>query len=421
MKTPFYLSAFFYLLINSLQAQDPINTWEIINQQSIGEQINNATSVRIGGGGNIFVGTNHNGVFQYDPDDAEWINHTMTSVNRIVNPLGVYVLTTTGMSVYSGEAFNSMSNVTPDGDFWNDFRDLAIEPAGHMWVATSGGLVVDSSGNDGQRFYTDETNNFPLFDFSPITAVRIDNSNRKWVGTEYGGIIKISSNGNDFEVFNTGNSALPSNEIYFIELRDNYLWIGTSAGLVRFNMDNEWVVYSVENTAGGIPSNDVNAILFHQNRVIVATKGGLAVRVNNEWIPYTTGNTNLPSNIITDLAVHQSEAKLYLTMEGEGVARILLSEIPENTVSIEQEISVADFNVYPNPVSNELTIQFNKSNRDLISIEIVTVSGETLKQYKIPKNTKSSTTLDVSSLSPGTYLLKIVGNDGVVFKKIIKS
>lgn len=73
-----------------------------------------------------------------------------------------------------------------------------------------------------------------------------------------------------------------------------------------------------------------------------------------------------------------------------------------------------EFGVFPNPVENVLSIQ---TEEELASAEIVNLIGQSVKVLQ--SNVKN---IDVSSLEPGVYVVKLTSlNGGVSLKKIIKN
>lgn len=88
--------------------------------------------------------------------------------------------------------------------------------------------------------------------------------------------------------------------------------------------------------------------------------------------------------------------------------------IPDSTtVSIPENNLVNYFNIYPIPVSDFLRIE-NKMNIEIESIFITNLNGQILKQFD-----SSKTHLNVSGLTSGIYILKILSKNGELTKKII--
>ena len=84
------------------------------------------------------------------------------------------------------------------------------------------------------------------------------------------------------------------------------------------------------------------------------------------------------------------------------------------TLHIDESSNTHGIKVYPNPSSSECFVESPKIN--LSKIEILNAKGQIIKTVDDPK---SITTIDISSLSVGIYVLKIQGSDNTVFKKLI--
>ena len=142
-----------------------------------------------------------------------------------------------------------------DGEKMNNAEvTCAVEEAdGAIWVGTLQGLLVIP--NPATIF--DEADNFRftqikvprndgtnyadyLMDGVAITEIAIDGANRKWVGTESGGIYLLSADGlEQIAHFTTENSPLLSNEIQSIAVNKEtgLVYIGTSKGLVAYQSE----------------------------------------------------------------------------------------------------------------------------------------------------------------------------------------
>lgn len=77
------------------------------------------------------------------------------------------------------------------------------------------------------------------------------------------------------------------------------------------------------------------------------------------------------------------------------------------------EISDAQFSIYPNPVRDELILDFNKE----VSFTLINQNGQILKSGK---TNKKKNTIIVTSLSSGLYFIKINSKKGTIIKKLIK-
>lgn len=87
-----------------------------------------------------------------------------------------------------------------------------------------------------------------------------------------------------------------------------------------------------------------------------------------------------------------------------------------NDFSIENE-----FNLYPNPTSNQITIEFELITAKNTSIEIKNILGQTIKTISNSFTTgKNKIEIDVSELSGGLYFVQLQSGTSIISKKMIK-
>ncbi|MCD6018525.1 MAG: hypothetical protein K0S53_1646 [Bacteroidetes bacterium] len=89
----------------------------------------------------------------------------------------------------------------------------------------------------------------------------------------------------------------------------------------------------------------------------------------------------------------------------------------------EHTLSNADVQTFPNPAGEELMIVFNQPEPEWLTMELTDITGRTIKTLTSLENvTKQNTIqLNLKSVNPGIYFLKITGNrQSSITKKIIK-
>ena len=84
-----------------------------------------------------------------------------------------------------------------------------------------------------------------------------------------------------------------------------------------------------------------------------------------------------------------------------------ISDIVVNTTSV-IETETLNYTVYPNPVSNFVTICFTDSKKLPSSLEIFTIAGQ--KVYSTDNITSKALNIDLTNLLKGMYILKIIDN-----------
>ncbi|RYU95276.1 T9SS type A sorting domain-containing protein [Emticicia agri] len=86
---------------------------------------------------------------------------------------------------------------------------------------------------------------------------------------------------------------------------------------------------------------------------------------------------------------------------------------PQDKLKMQSEPEPEKINIYPNPTQGVLTIEAASFS----DIQLFQLDG---KQVLNTKTTNATTTLDISSLQQGIYLLRIFNEKGVFTKKIVK-
>ncbi len=150
---------------------------------------------------------------------------------------------------------------------------------------------------------------------------------------------------------------------------------------------------------------------------------------NPTWTPEDVGLGNVPTFAIRQqYYTGDNYGQIYIATHGRGMYKSG-SFVPRNNEDINEEIDeflaediVAPMNVYPNPVSNQLTIDFVSEN-DLVNVNVLIydLAGKVIIQAQTDLAIGSNQIpMDVSTLPKGTYLVHI--NDGVDshYAKIVK-
>lgn len=90
-----------------------------------------------------------------------------------------------------------------------------------------------------------------------------------------------------------------------------------------------------------------------------------------------------------------------------------------NCTTLNNEVFNASvFKVFPNPAGDFITIKMEETMQN-VSYNLVDLNGRLVVSKRA--NNQSQTTLDISALQAGIYILKIESNTGVVSRKIIKN
>jgi signal transduction histidine kinase/ligand-binding sensor domain-containing protein/CheY-like chemotaxis protein len=239
---------------------------------------------------------------------------------------------------------------TDNGLPQNSIRAIAQTTDGYLWIATMGGLARF----DGVSFTVFLGENTPALRGDRITTVEADSSGSLWIGTGGSGVVRLQ-NGKFTRV--VAGSDLPEANVRVLNMDSRgVLWIGTDAGLARYDRGkvstvfrggNEMAVHcAFEYPAGTLWFGTNSGLKKLENGVFttyttrdglaadsqwalapgpggelwIGTRtGGLSVLRNGAFHSYTTRD-GLPSNAVIALK-RDREDSLWIGTEGGGLTR----------------------------------------------------------------------------------------------------
>ncbi|HEY4784470.1 MAG TPA: T9SS type A sorting domain-containing protein, partial [Bacteroidales bacterium] len=80
------------------------------------------------------------------------------------------------------------------------------------------------------------------------------------------------------------------------------------------------------------------------------------------------------------------------------------------------QLADGELAIYPNPVSDQMTISLEKMLTNA-SVSVYSLTGQLVSSVQIES---TRTDIDVSSLKPGIYIVKIMSSEGISVKQIVK-
>jgi len=157
-----------------------------------------------------------------------------------------------------------------------------------------------------------------------VQAIAVDGAGRVWVGT-YGHGVGVFD-GQTWTEYNQSNSGLVSDNVRAIAVDwDGQVWFGTDSGISVFD-GSTWSTYTIANTGNGgagLRSNDIRGLAVETEReyVWIATAIGVTRYAGATWFTYYQGNSALPADDITDVAVASNGDVWVIT--GPGSDRVV--------------------------------------------------------------------------------------------------
>ena len=89
--------------------------------------------------------------------------------------------------------------------------------------------------------------------------------------------------------------------------------------------------------------------------------------------------------------------------------------------SVSKEALTTEVTTYPVPASQELNVKISSSYRGKVRLTLSNLSGKSVQSVEFEQSTDvSETTLDLSQLPSGVYLLQIITEEGITTKQVIK-
>jgi ligand-binding sensor domain-containing protein len=197
---------------------------------------------------NFWIGTWQGGLFYFNRENNSFTNYR-----------------------YSDNQNNTISN--------NSIMSLFHDSNNGIWIGTwGGGLNFYNKNTDEFTSYKNDRNDKNSLSDNEVSAFAEDKSGRIWIGTSEGLNLMADKGNNVFTRFVNNpldSSSLSNNQINTLVEINNSLWVGTSFGLNRINLDNLSIdKFHLEN---GLPSDNIKAIVKdNQGNLWVSTNKGLA-------------------------------------------------------------------------------------------------------------------------------------------------
>lgn len=409
MKNYFYLIIIIFLISNNSIAQPG---WTVYDNTNTILSTGVYTAIAIDLSGNIWSGNYSSGLYKFD--GTTWTRFGISnssilseSITDIVvdNSNKVWTGTNKGVSVYDGTTFMNYDTNNASFDGFSIYT-LAKDNNGVIWLASKTGsfgykgiTTFDGSVWTNLTGYPTQISNAEFSDFAfaanndawlacnngfakyngtaftyypPVTTLpgsqvtTVDANGIVWVGG-FDALVKYD--GNTWTKYdNVADLGLVSNTLYYDMLSDgNTLWIACSEGLVKFNKNTATVVENFNSLNSPLEDNCVTKITKDANGII--------------WLSTTIGVVKMDPAI----------------------------------VGVEENASPYMFSIYPNPVVDQLNIEFSDYND--VTLELLSSDGRLLQRMDL---NSAKTRIDIDNFVAGIYFAKVMGTQGITVKKFIK-
>jgi ligand-binding sensor domain-containing protein len=325
-------------------------------------------------------------------------------------------------------------------------RAIAFDSINNAWIGTLGGGLAKFDGNN-WTIYDDS--NSPLTD-NFIRSLAFDSSGALWIGNQ-DGLVKMD--GSNWQIYSSANSIIQNTIASIHTTGNNKVYAGSvNGGLFILHDDTIKANLTISN-GSGIPDNTILA--FDEDTVgniwMATPANGIVVYRNiGGWFWYYMGNSFIQSNSLSDIQFNHSQTALWLATSDSGIIRrngvqytcfnTVNSAIPDNNIqcltidssntiwigtATQGVVKLQDYTglnntpseyavTFPNPANERI---YFKSIKAVQKIDLRFTDGRLAKTVNC---SLSSTSIDISDLNPGMYMMTIYTADAMLTEKIVK-
>jgi len=382
----------------------------------------------------VWIGTWGAGLYLFNPKTQKSINYN-TSNSNIVNDHvhkifedekgGIWIGTQNGLCFYNTKTkqFEEAGEAKVLSVFRNNRIFDILEFNNFLWVATKFGLHKISK--DSIYSYFHNTNDSTSLGADLVYDILLDKHENIWAATE-GGLNIIDLKQNEFRKYTRVKDNLSSDEILCLyeDTVNNYMWLGTSWGLNRFNIENEEI--KAYTTKDGLPNNLIYSILPDKHgNIWISTNKGIS-----KFDPLAETFCNFSvSDGLQDLEFNHGAA--FKSDDGEmffgGIAGYN-SFFPDSIIKSENtpNIEITSVEVSTEKATSKIAIGENKQielshKNNLIAIEFAALDFKDPEKntyaYKLEGvedgwiNLGNRRYATFSNLSPGKYTFRVKGSN----------
>ncbi len=187
-----------------------------------------------------------------------------------------------------------------------------------------------------------------------------------------------------------------------------YSGFGTGHVFRTSDYGNSW--NDITNGLPDVPTNAVEVDPLFPNNIYVGNDLGIFVSTDYgaNWESYHDGLAD--AVMIFDLKISAANRKLRAATHGSGAfQRDLLEEPSTNTAEVEDSNSLLEFEVFPNPASAFVNVQYRLSANENVDIQLIDSQGRVLETVlqKEQMAGPHQLEMEVSDYAPGIYYFKL--------------
>ena len=156
---------------------------------------------------------------------------------------------------------------------------------------------------------------------------------------------------------------------------------------------------------------DLKMILFEEGDLIPSTDVGLT------WDHTDGAATGITGVVLEQFNIEFSAGAAMVDELKVGSSWSSVT-IPTAPLSVNNIGDIKNLNIYPNPAKDHFVIQTAGLNLENARVEVLSLSGQTILVQQIT-TTQSTVEVNISSLTSGLYLVRLISNDSNFVAKLI--
>lgn len=326
--------------------------------------------------GKIWIGTFGNGLSYYDLSSKRFIYDSY--LNSKLDPMGLIMA-------------------------------LEIDQNGRVWIGNQDRLIVWDGSKE--ETYTQSSG----LAGNSITALFCDDKNNIWIGSENrSGLTKYDASTGEFRIINTGEGYVPTT---ITQTKDSRIWVGTVSGLLGIDNDTVAVMLNEET---GLLSNNIKLLQSEgDNFLYIGTTSGLnRYNMADSTIASFTKRNGFPGiEALPNANLADRKGNLWFGTV-KGVTRLTPSEMPPVDAKPLTHISSIEVNYIPREMEEDLKLGHKQKSLAFNYYSVSLTDPEAVKFRVMLKGADkdwspptSSTMEDYPNLAPGHYTFRVIASN----------
>lgn len=406
-KIGFFFSLLLLSFINPSMAQ---TGWTIYNNANTSILTSGFYgAIAIDQSGNIWSGGSYTGLYKFD--GTTWTKFSTTNSTLLNNSIADIVVDNSnriwaanykGVSVYNGTTFTNYDTANASFDGPSVYA-LGKDNNGKIWLASQSSLVNNGISTFDGSTWTNLTG-YP----SQISGKKFNNfaftpSNEAWIASEVG-VTKYTSS---FTFYPYAVTGLWSSSCVAVDASSN-IWFAGFDGLLKYD-GSSWTFY--DNVVDlNLGTNTLyNCIFPDGNYLWIGSSAGL-LQVNRNTgailAKYDASNSPLTNNCISNIT---KDASGCLWMSSS----IGIIKMNPTLVGVSDEYANTKTSIYPNPSDGMYNISMEDQTD--VNYEIYTLDGKLIKEGKL---TSINSELNIADAPNGMYFIHLIMPNAT--RKIVK-